>query len=936
MIVHCECWNWGRIGWKHDPHFVYRFTSANMKANMFNGVMKAVVSLMFLGLAALPGHGLPLLSRPEYGVLYSSNGKIQNAASYWTMYFEVRKLTEEIVPQVVRKNLAGNHLCHVEISNNDTTPSSVKALKTMAEVCKGYETVIKKYDLQKSQLILEIDLLKDSINSVMKQPRTSNRKRRDVPLGFIGSISNNLFGLAKQSQVQALAALVGQLRQQVNSTGDVFIRHQELLGAAFELQDNKINVTKHQVMSNQQNILQLVSNMRELESHVSTHVLDSINDVEVIHQMEIAQNQLLANLLKGTVAQITALQKLYQDIYQFHQAVQTLLEGNLPLNLITPTKLESILHQISTSLMVTHPSFSVAIPQLHYYYDLPVDLEKVTSDGIIVSINIPLTTGPDSTFDLYEIKTVKVPVWHTNGTVKASTMISRLPRYLAVSENVEYFIEMDSFDLTHCEGKHEYKICDPFFVQTSTRAPTCAMALYQMNKEQIKELCHTEYYNSNDIPMQIMPLGNGKVLLSDPQHQWTVECDRQASRIINRCAYCVLQLGCGCQLRSTRHILPPYLNNCTDTKLEQKVFYPVNAMTYLKYFDAPQNFNFSVNVETSPKFPTNFSGFRIMGNDATFTAQDGESAPLDLDKILQLMKQNKPIYESPSAQVYAETKLLRQLFYSPFGQIAGAVMLVINVVTALLGLYTFIKVRNITGLMTLLFSAKPVKAELLSPTNYTVNAWQLMLCFVVMLLLYRTAKLVTPMMANFCRQYTRQTALQPHEGPRVNPHCLTHIYLKLTNEFWNEPIYLCTLNTCPTNLDGFTTGTSPRLRLISNYCGLSVHMCIDWNENHIVRRAEQSRVVLPVTVPLSLLRVRKIKLILTRDYQVCIMKGQYNLYEQIPMTNNLDDVIRNRPGEDDANDLDNVSIRSLEVWAADHSPVFWLCQQPMAWESGTT
>ena len=343
-----------------------------MKANMFNGVMKAVVTLMFLGLAALPGHGLPLLLPPEYGVLYSSNGKIQNAASYWTMYFEVGKLTEEIVPQVVRKNFAGNHLCHVEISNNDTTPSSVKALKTMAEVCKGYETVIQKYNLQKSQLILEIDLLRDSINSVTKRPRTSNRKRRDVPFGFIGSISNNLFGLAKQSQVQALAALVSQLRQQVNSTGEVFIRHQELLVAGFELQDNKISV-----MSNQQNILQLVSNMRELESHVSTYDLDSINDIEVIHQMEIAQNQLLANLLKGTVAQITALQKLYQNINQFHQAVQTLLEGNLPLNLITPTKLESILRQISTGPMVTHPTFSVAIPQLHYYYyDLPVDLEK--------------------------------------------------------------------------------------------------------------------------------------------------------------------------------------------------------------------------------------------------------------------------------------------------------------------------------------------------------------------------------------------------------------------------------------------------------------------------------------------------------------------------------------------------------------------------------
>ena len=90
-------------------------------------------------------------------------------------------------------------------------------------------------------------------------------------------------------------------------------------------------------------------------------------------------------------------------------------------------------------------------------------------------------------------------------------------------------------------------------------------------------------------------------------------------------------------------------------------------------------------------------------------------------------------------------------------------------------------------------------------------------------------------------------------------------------------------------------------------------MRINWNENHIIRKAEQNRVVLPVTVPLSLLRVKKIKLILSRDYQVCIMKGQYNLYEQVHMTNNLDDIIRDRSGEDDTNDLDNASVRSLEV-----------------------
>ena len=73
----------------------------------------------------------------------------------------------------------------------------------------------------------------------------------------------------------------------------------------------------------------------------------------------------------------------------------------------------------------------------------------------------------------------------------------------------------------------------------------------------------------------------------------------------------------------------------------------------------------------------------------------------------------------------------------------------------------------------------------------------------------------------------------------------------------------------------------------------------------MIRKAEHSRVVLPMTVPISLLRVRKIKLMLSRDYQVCIMKSHYNLYEQVHMANKLDEVIRDQSRENDDQGLNH-------------------------------
>ena len=128
-------------------------------------------------------------------------------------------------------------------------------------------------------------------------------------------------------------------------------------------------------------------------------------------------------------------------------------------------------------------------------------------------------------------------------------------------------------------------------VKSSTAKNTCALGLFKDLPSMVKKYCMVEYYESVFRDTEIMPLGHGRVLLQETN--WAVHCPTQSPRIITNREFCIVYLNCSCSLRGIQDYIPPVLKNCEDNTYEALVPNPINALTYLKFYDETDVSNFT-------------------------------------------------------------------------------------------------------------------------------------------------------------------------------------------------------------------------------------------------------------------------------------------------------------------------------------------------------
>ena len=121
------------------------------------------------------------------------------------------------------------------------------------------------------------------------------------------------------------------------------------------------------------------------------------------------QNKLLANLLKGAVAQTTALQMLRNDLQAHQQKLQPALRGTLPMGLVHPSKLQDILTHVRSALRETHAQYELAIEDLQYYYESMIGMNRIDT-VLTLSFRITLSVVDYTNFNAYELGTVHIPV----------------------------------------------------------------------------------------------------------------------------------------------------------------------------------------------------------------------------------------------------------------------------------------------------------------------------------------------------------------------------------------------------------------------------------------------------------------------------------------------------------------------------------------------
>ena len=137
------------------------------------------------------------------------------------------------------------------------------------------------------------------------------------------------------------------------------------------------------------------------------------------------------------------------------------------------------------------------------------------------------------------------------------------------------------------------------------------------------------------------------------------------------------------------------MENCEDNTYEAVVPNPINALTYLKFYDEIDAINITCQSFQSKENKYILPPIEIKWvNTGNIVQQDANKAT-NLDKIIANIRQNHAIYQTKVDKLYAETSLITNMFQSTMGRIAMAAMTIINMASVGLGIFTFFQVRRL-------------------------------------------------------------------------------------------------------------------------------------------------------------------------------------------------------------------------------------------------
>ena len=530
------------------------------------------------------------------------------------------------------------------------------------------------------------------------------------------------------------------------------------------------------------------------------------------------------------------------------------VKGRHTITLVIPERMQYILSQVQEELRNTHPDYDVAIDDLQYYYESTAGVIRI-NNTLMLSFEIPLSAGPYTTFTMYEFKVVHVPVSHAGKSPVTTTKVMGVKLYFALSKNKEYYMELDEFQLGHCEGKSNYRICDPYMVQSSTSRNTCSLGLFRDSPEIVKNYCSVEYRENKNMPTEILPLGKGQILPSTQESNCAIHCDKQSPRLISSCAFCIILLNCSCSLRGTYDYIPPTLENCDENNYRDTIKFPINAMSYLKFYDKLEGLNI-----TGSTFKFNHSRHPIprvdvLKIDTQNVVQQDENQVMNLDKIISLMKDDAVIYQSKADKIYADTSMITSMFGSPYGKIALAIMTCINAASICLGIVTFFKVRRLAILWALIRKAGPNQAFASTAQEQGCPSALELAVYVVLLmcLLHLGRTTCRPALRSIYHYYCMQHRVMHATGPVLRKSCVNKIYLRVIGDQAEIPLYLCTITTCPTSLAITKPPTEVTMAYYSRRYYLHGYILMAWygTQIHDVRQQQQYSMPCRVRVPLG-------------------------------------------------------------------------------------
>ena len=189
------------------------------------------------------------------------------------------------------------------------------------------------------------------------------------------------------------------------------------------------------------------------------------------------------------------------------KAICILSKGYLPISLIPPSKLETILQELKAALDKNNKNYDLVLNRLYLYCDMKLVTFGIDNDrNLIIQFPVFVETYTQARLILYQIETVPVPILNTNNKAQFYTWLRIDKPYMALND--EIYISLQPQELNTCKKIGYEYFCEELYVVKSKHKFSCANAVYFNLNNEIKKNCNFNYYfNKTDITPLVLDGG---------------------------------------------------------------------------------------------------------------------------------------------------------------------------------------------------------------------------------------------------------------------------------------------------------------------------------------------------------------------------------------------------------------------------------------------
>ena len=289
---------------------------------------------------------------------------------------------------------------------------------------------------------------------------------------------------------------------------------------------------------------------------------------------------------------ISLYKELITQLRSYVSAIRILAKGYLPTALITPSKLQEILAEVTKSLQQTNPDYALVLDRLHLYYDMQLVTFGIDREMNLV-IQFPVFIQPyiQKPLILYQLETVPVPILDTNTEAQSYTHLHANKPYIAL--NSETYIALTQQELRSCKKIGNEFYCEELFIVKHKSSYSCESAIYfNLTTDIIRNNCNFDfYYNKTDITPAVLDGGdeiilanwpNDKHIICNINNDIPVKIPSHPYVLVNR------SILCNCGIEADSHHLLESLAACNKKLTKLTMYFTIN-LAFSNYLELMPN-----------------------------------------------------------------------------------------------------------------------------------------------------------------------------------------------------------------------------------------------------------------------------------------------------------------------------------------------------------